>query len=220
MLKKLLSALYFWRSKQQPAVPSAAQPKKEIMKNIILFGPPGSGKGTQAIELAKALNMYHISTGDLLRSEKAAGTELGLKAKEFMDAGELVPDEVVIGMIGNKLDELAGQVGGIIFDGFPRTRPQAEALDHLLHDKGTNIYKVLALDVSEEEIVARILNRGKTSGRADDTSEETIRTRFNVYLDQTAPLADYYKATDKFHTVPGEGSIEDIFEMLKQQIEN
>lgn len=203
-----LKHLYFWRRK-----------KPNAMKNIILFGPPGSGKGTQAVELANALNLYHLSTGDLLRSEKKAETPLGLKAKEYMDKGELVPDDVVIGMIGNKLDELSGRVEGIIFDGFPRTRPQAEALDQLLHKKGTSIRKVIALDVSEEEIVKRILKRGVTSGRADDTDEATIRNRFNVYLEKTAPLADYYRATDKFHTVPGEGSIEDIFQLLKQSVE-
>lgn len=190
------------------------------MNNVILFGPPGSGKGTQAIKLAEELNLFHLSTGDLLRSEKKAGTPLGMKAKEYMDAGEYVPDEVVIGMIDNKLDELSGQVKGIIFDGFPRTQPQAEALDHLLHGKGSNISKVLALDVSEEEIVERILKRGETSGRADDKDEDTIRRRFSVYTEQTAPLAEYYKATDKFHTVPGEGSVDDIFQLLKQSIED
>jgi adenylate kinase len=208
MLRKLWKHLYFWRK------------KRFEMKNIILFGPPGSGKGTQAVELGKSLNLFHLSTGDLLRNEKKAGTPLGQKAQEFMDKGELVPDEVVIGMIGNKLDELSGSVNGIIFDGFPRTRPQAEALDHLLSERGTKIYKVLALDVSEEEIVKRILLRGETSGRADDMNEETVRNRFNVYLNQTAPLADYYKATDKFHTVPGEGSVDDIYLLLKQSIED
>lgn len=188
------------------------------MNNIILFGPPGSGKGTQAVLLAESLNLCHISTGDLLRSEKQAGTPLGLKAMEYMDKGELVPDSVVIGMIGNKLDELAGQVDGIIFDGFPRTRPQAEALDNLLEEKGTSIAQVIALEVTEEEIVKRILLRGKDSGRADDTSEETIRNRFRVYLEQTAPLAEYYKEAGKFTTVPGEGSIDDIFQALKKAI--
>ncbi len=188
------------------------------MNNIILFGPPGSGKGTQAVQLAESFNLCHISTGDLLRSEKAAGTPLGLEAKAFMDKGELVPDSVVIGMIGNKLDELASKVDGFIFDGFPRTKPQAEALDKLLESKSTNISKVLALDVSEEEIVARILNRGITSGRADDNSEETIRNRFNVYLNQTAPLAEFYKAQDKFTSIAGEGSIDEIFNALKNAV--
>ncbi|MCP4089317.1 MAG: adenylate kinase [Gammaproteobacteria bacterium] len=189
------------------------------MNNIILFGPPGSGKGTQAIKLAESFNLFHLSTGDLLRSEKKAGTPLGLEAKKFMDGGNLVPDEVVIGMIGNKLDELADKVEGFIFDGFPRTRPQAEALDALLKEKDTKISKVLALEVSEEEIVQRILLRGKDSGRADDMNEETIRNRFNVYLNQTAPLAEYYKKYDKFHTIPGEGGIDDIFLLLKQSVE-
>ncbi len=188
------------------------------MNNIILFGPPGSGKGTQAVQLADALNLCHISTGDLLRSEKKAGTPLGLKAKSYMDKGELVPDSVVIGMIGNKLDELASKVDGFIFDGFPRTAPQAKALDELLEEKNTSIAKVIALEVSEEEIVKRILKRGETSGRADDNSEETIRNRFSVYTNQTAPLADYYMAQDKFISIKGEGDIDTIFNALKSAV--
>ena len=189
------------------------------MKNIILFGPPGSGKGTQAVQLAGTFNLCHISTGDLLRSEKAAGTPLGLKAQAYMDKGEYVPDEVVIGMIGNKLDELAAKVNGFIFDGFPRTKPQAIALDQLLESKDTKISKVLALDVNEEEIVKRILDRGKTSGRADDNSEETIRNRYQVYINQTAPLEEIYKAQHKFVSIAGEGSIVEIFNALKNAID-
>lgn len=188
------------------------------MNNIILFGPPGSGKGTQAVRLAEELNLFHLSTGDLLRSEKKAGTPLGKKAQEYMDKGELVPDSVVIGMIGNKLDELSNEVQGFIFDGFPRTRPQAEALDELLCEKSTSISKVLALEVSEEEIVKRILLRGKDSGRADDLDESTVRNRFRVYLNQTAPLAEYYKEQDKFVSIPGEGSIDEIFDALVSAI--
>lgn len=208
MLRILCKQLYFWEQKSKP------------MNNIILFGPPGSGKGTQAVKLAEELNLCHVSTGDLLRSEKAAGTKLGLEAKGYMDKGELVPDSVVIGMIGNKLDELASKVDGFIFDGFPRTAPQAEALDALLEEKKTKIAKVLALEVTEEEIVKRILARGATSGRADDNDEATIRNRFQVYLNQTAPLAQYYEAQDKFVSIKGEGSIDDIFGALKQVVAN
>ena len=206
MLRIICKQLYFWGQKSKP------------MNNIILFGPPGSGKGTQAVKLAEELNLCHISTGDLLRSEKAAGTKLGLEAKAFMEAGELVPDSVVIGMIGNKLDELSDKVDGFIFDGFPRTAPQAEALDALLEQKQTKIARVLALEVTEEEIVTRILARGATSGRADDNNEATIRNRFQVYLNQTAPLAEYYKGQDKFVSIKGEGSIDDIFGALKAAI--
>lgn len=208
MLRILCKQLYFWGHKSIK------------MNNIILFGPPGSGKGTQAVKLAEALNLCHISTGDLLRSEKAAGTQLGLEAKSYMDKGELVPDSVVIGMIGNKLDELANKVDGFIFDGFPRTAPQAEALDNLLEEKTTKIAKVLALEVTEEEIVKRILARGETSGRADDNDEATIRNRFQVYLNQTAPLAEYYKGQNKFVSIKGEGSIDDIFAALQQAVSN
>ncbi len=207
MLKKLWKQLYFWWNN-----------KSKSMNNLILFGPPGSGKGTQAVQLAETFNLCHVSTGDLLRSEKATGTKLGLEAKAFMDKGELVPDEVVIGMIGNKLDELSSKVDGFIFDGFPRTAPQAEALDNLLKGKKTKISRVLALEVSEEEIVKRILARGATSGRADDNDEATIRNRFQVYLNQTAPLAEYYKNQDKFVSIEGEGSIDDIFSSLKKAV--
>ena len=189
------------------------------MINIILFGPPGSGKGTQAEKLVEKFNLLHISTGDLLRSELKAETPLGVEAKKYMDKGELVPDEVVIGMISGKIDEHAGKVEGIIFDGFPRTQPQAEALDKLLDFKETAISKVLALDVEEEEIVQRILKRGATSGRADDNNEETIRNRFQVYLDNTAPVADHYKEVNKYKGIQGLGSIDEIFEKLCEEIQ-
>lgn len=188
------------------------------MNNIILFGPPGSGKGTQAVRLAEALNLCHISTGDLLRKEKADKTPLGLEAKKYMEAGEYVPDNVVIGMIDNKLQELASKVDGFIFDGFPRTEPQAVALDELLEKRSTSIAKVLALEVGEEEIVKRILKRGETSGRVDDNNEETIRNRFNVYINQTAQLADYYSAQGKFTSIKGEGDIDAIFAALKSEV--
>ncbi len=189
------------------------------MLNLILFGPPGSGKGTQAVKIAEAFNLYHISTGDLFRSELKNETPLGMEAKKYMDKGELVPDEVTIGMLSNKLDEYAGKVKGFIFDGFPRTQPQAEALDKLLDLKNTSISMVLALEVLEDEIVARIKERGKTSGRADDLDETIIRNRFKVYLKETAQLADYYKAAEKFTAVYGIGTIDEIFDLLKTEID-
>ena len=190
------------------------------MLNLILFGPPGSGKGTQAIKLVEEYQLLHISTGDLLRSELKAETPLGLEAKKYIDKGELVPDEVVIGMISSQLDQNIDKVKGFIFDGFPRTRAQAEALDKLLDFKNTAISQVLALDVSEEEVVARILNRGKTSGRSDDNDQEIIKNRFQVYLNETTAVAEHYEELGKFSKIPGEGSIEEIFESLKKAIDS
>jgi len=188
------------------------------MLNLILFGPPGSGKGTQANQLKEAFNLKHISTGDLLREEKANETPLGLEAKKFMDAGLLVPDDVVIGMISSKLDELSETVQGFIFDGFPRTVAQAEALDKLLKLHNADISIVLALDVPEEEVVTRLLERGKTSGRADDANEEKIRARFVEYETKTAPLANYFTEQGKFKLVAGVGNIEEIFSELQCEV--
>ncbi len=189
------------------------------MLNIILFGPPGSGKGTQAYRLKETYNLLHISTGDLLREEKAKGSPLGLEAKKYMDNGLLVPDEVVIGMIRVKLEENVGKVAGIIFDGFPRTVAQAEALDKLLEEKETHIEKVLALEVGEDELVRRLLERGKTSGRADDTNEDKIRTRLGEYHSKTALVAGHYAKSDKVRNVLGEGSIEDITKRLAAELD-
>lgn len=189
------------------------------MINLILFGPPGSGKGTQAAMLADHFNLLHISTGDLFRSEMKRETPLGIEAKKYMEKGELVPDEVTIGMLSNKLDEYAGKVKGFIFDGFPRTQPQAEALDKLLELKNTSISIVLALDVPEEEIVYRLLERGKVSGRSDDSKEEIIRNRFQVYLKETSTVSKHYKRSRKFVELNGVGSIDDIFNSLKTAID-
>lgn len=188
------------------------------MNNIILFGPPGSGKGTQAVKLAETLNLCHLSTGDLFRHAISNNTKLGVEAKAYMDKGELVPDSVVIGMIEEKLEELSAKVDGFIFDGFPRTAPQAEALDALLEGRDTKIAKVLALEVSEEEIVKRILARGATSGRSDDNDESIIRNRFQVYLNQTAPLIKFYQAQEKAILIDGERSIDDVFESLMSSV--
>ncbi|MCF3110445.1 adenylate kinase [Niabella sp. CC-SYL272] len=188
------------------------------MFNLILFGPPGSGKGTQSDLLVAKYGLVHLSTGNLLRSEIAEKTPLGIEAKNFMDKGQLVPDEVVIGMIDNCL-ELHKDAGGFLFDGFPRTANQAKALDKLLELKRTAIHSVLALEVSEEELVKRLLERGKTSGRSDDTNESVIRNRFSVYQNETAPVAEHYKAQHKFKAIPGEGSVEDISNALSAQID-
>lgn len=188
------------------------------MFNLILFGPPGSGKGTQAERLVEKYKLIHLSTGDLLRNEIAEKTPLGLEAKKIMDSGQLVPDEVVIGIIDNCLEKNA-TANGFLFDGFPRTINQAVALDKLLELKKTSIALVLALQVNENELVRRLLERGKTSGRADDTSEEVIRKRFQVYLKDTEPVATHYKGVDKFRAIPGEGSIDETFELLAQAID-
>lgn len=188
------------------------------MFNLILFGPPGSGKGTQSEKLIAKYGLKHLSTGDLLRSEIAAQTPLGLEAKKIMDRGHLVPDEVVIGMISSALEKNP-DAKGFLFDGFPRTAAQAEALDKLLELKETSIAVMLALDVSEEELVKRLLKRGETSGRSDDTNESVIRARIVEYHNKTSVVADYYKQFDKVVLVEGEGSVEDIFARLSKEID-
>jgi adenylate kinase len=188
------------------------------MFNLILFGPPGSGKGTQSERLISKYGLKHLSTGDLLRSEIAGLTPLGLAARSYMDKGQLVPDEVVIEMISSALDNNP-QANGFLFDGFPRTTAQAEALDKLLTQKGTSIAVVLALQVSETELVKRLLNRGLTSGRSDDTKEDVIRARLAEYEKKTAAVADHYKKYDKCVFVNGEGSIDDIFDSLSHAID-
>ncbi len=188
------------------------------MFNIILFGPPGSGKGTQSQKLLEKYGLKHLSTGDLLRSEIAHQTPLGIEAKNFMDKGQLVPDEVVIGMISTAL-ETNPDVAGFLFDGFPRTAAQAEALDKLLQLKKTSIAVMLALDVSEEELVKRLLIRGQSSGRSDDTNESVIRSRIEEYENKTKAVADYYNSFDKVVHIKGEGSVEEIFDALCAEID-
>ena len=188
------------------------------MNNVILFGPPGSGKGTQAVKLAEAFGLVHISTGDLFRHEMKNNTPLGQKAKDYMEKGQLVPDEVTIGMLNNKV-EAHPEAKGFIFDGFPRTVAQAEALDQMLAQKGQKINALIALDVPDEEIVNRILLRGKTSGRPDDNDESIIRNRIEVYKSQTQPVYDYYDDQCRAHTVLGLGSIDDIFGRLNTLFE-
>jgi adenylate kinase len=188
------------------------------MFNLILFGPPGSGKGTQSEKIVEKFGLIHLSTGNLLRQEIVEKTPLGLEAKNFMDKGQLVPDEVVIGMIDSCLEKHP-DAKGFLFDGFPRTIAQSEALDKLLSLKKTAISKVLALDVSEDELVKRLVKRGETSGRSDDTDEAVIRKRFSVYKNETQPVAAYYNAQQKLDKVPGEGSVEEIFQKLSNSIE-
>ena len=188
------------------------------MFNLILFGPPGSGKGTQSEMLVEKYGLVHLSTGNLLREEIAQKTPLGLEAKSFMDKGQLVPDEVVIGMVDSYFDKHPGATG-FLFDGFPRTVAQAQALDKLLSFKKTDIALVLALDVTEKELINRLLNRGKTSGRSDDSDETVIKKRFSVYTNETSPVADYYKKSRKFKAIQGEGSVDEINAALRQAID-
>jgi len=188
------------------------------MFNLILFGPPGSGKGTQSEKLIVKYGLKHLSTGDLLRSEINRQTALGMEAKSFMDKGQLVPDEVVIGMISSALDENL-DVTGFLFDGFPRTSAQAKALDNLLELKASSISVMLALDVSEEELVSRLVKRGETSGRSDDTNDQVIRARITEYHNKTAAVADYYQGFDKVVMIKGEGSVEEIFTSLCKEID-
>ena len=183
------------------------------MLNIVLFGPPGAGKGTQSQKLITHYNLVHLSTGDLLRAQIAQGTELGLTAKKLMDEGLLVPDAVVIGMIGHAL-ETNPQTGGFIFDGFPRTVAQAESLDRLMAAHHTHISCMVALEVAEEELVTRLLERGKTSNRPDDQDETKIRRRVTVYNTETAQVAGYYAAQSKFHSLNGIGPIDSIFTQI------
>jgi adenylate kinase len=190
------------------------------MLNLVLFGAPGSGKGTQAGKLSEKYHLLHISTGDIFRNEIKNKTALGTEAKKYIDAGILVPDMLTIGMLGNFIDRnLSHQYKGIIFDGFPRTIPQANAFDDYLKQKHMPITRVLALNVNEEELVRRILQRGKSSGRSDDTNEETIRHRLRVYVEQTAPLVQYFLQQHKFVSIFGEGDIDEIFRHLSTEVD-
>lgn len=188
------------------------------MLNLVLFGPPGAGKGTQAAFLAETFNLTHISTGDLLREEIAARTPLGLEAKELISAGNLVSDSIVIGMIESKLEEERG-VAGFIFDGFPRTVPQAIALDELLAKYTWRVTVMLSLEVEKEELIKRLLLRGETSGRADDLDVATIENRINIYNEKTAPIIDYYRQQGKHQPIHGVGTIKDIADNLKKTVE-
>jgi adenylate kinase len=186
------------------------------MFNLVLFGPPGSGKGTQSANIIEKYKLIHISTGDILRKEVASETALGVEAKKFMDNGQLVPDEVVIGMISSTLDSNT-DANGFIFDGFPRTVAQADALDKLLDFKGNPINLVLSLQVNEQELKNRLMNRGIESGRSDD-NEEIIVKRINEYHNKTAPVADFYKHLGKLVEVKGEGDVDTIFNSLCYEI--
>ena len=189
------------------------------MINIVLFGPPGAGKGTQAERLVEKYNLYHLSTGDVFRSNIKNETELGVLAKSFMDQGKLVPDEVTIKLLVSEIEKNP-EAKGFIFDGFPRTTPQAEALDLILNQRGTSINMMLALDVDEDELKNRLKNRALSSGRVDDADPEIIQNRINVYMDETFPLKEFYSAQGKFVKINGHGTIVEITDRLFDSIDS
>lgn len=188
------------------------------MRNIVLFGPPGAGKGTQSAFLVNHYGLVHLSTGDVFRFNIKNGTDLGKLAQSYMDQGKLVPDEVTISMLKAEVEK-SPEAKGFIFDGFPRTTAQAEALDAFLNERGDSIEAMLALEVPEDELKTRLLARAEVSGRADDANPEVIQNRINVYNAETAPVAEFYKAAGKFKSVNGLGSIEEITERLMASIE-
>lgn len=188
------------------------------MLNIVLFGAPGSGKGTQSARLIDEYGLYHISTGELLRDHIKRGTELGKTADEYISKGQLIPDRLMIDILDDVLDREAAGKEGVVFDGFPRTIPQAEALKELLQKRGTDLHAVIGLEVPEEELIDRMLARGRETGRADDNID-TIKNRLDVYHNQTLPLRDYYTAEGKYIGINGSGIVDEIFHDIATRLE-
>lgn len=189
------------------------------MKNIVIFGAPGSGKGTQSDKIIAEFGVEHISTGDVLRAEIKADTELGKVAASYINKGNLVPDELIIDILASVLDSKGKDIEGVIFDGFPRTIAQAEALDKMLEERGQKVNVVIGLEVEDAELIKRIVARGKTSGRADD-NEETAQKRLATYYGQTLPLKDFYIKQGKYADINGMGSIDDIYAEISKAIKN
>lgn len=189
------------------------------MKNIVIFGAPGAGKGTQSDKMIEKYGFGHISTGDVLRNEIKNGTELGKTAKGFIDQGQLIPDDLMVNILASVYDSFGTDHEGVIFDGFPRTIPQAEALKKMLDERGDKVAAMIELDVPEDELMDRLIKRGKDSGRADD-NEETIKKRLVVYHSQTQPLIEWYKKEGLHHHINGSGTLERIFADIKNVIDN
>lgn len=189
------------------------------MLNLVLFGAPGSGKGTQSAKLIDQFGLFHISTGEVLRDHIARGTELGKIAEKYISKGHLIPDELIVDLIANVIDNDAKDAKGVVFDGFPRTIPQAEALKEMLEKRGSKVHAVIGLEVPEEELIERMINRGKETGRADDNLD-TIKNRLEVYHNQTHPLQDYYKKEGNYLPINGSGNVEEIFNNIADGIES
>ena len=208
-----------WYKGKETQIQQDKQNIKIRMKNIVIFGAPGSGKGTQSDLLIKHYGLEHISTGDVLRNEIKNGTELGKTAKGFIDNGQLIPDDLMVSILAKKYDEFGRGHKGVIFDGFPRTIPQAEALKQMLNERGDKVAAMIELDVPEEELMTRLVKRGQESGRADD-NEETIKKRLVVYHSQTQPLIEWYKKEGLHHHINGSGTLERIFADIQNVIDN
>ena len=187
------------------------------MLNVVLFGAPGSGKGTQSERLINEFGLHHISTGEVLRDHIRRGTELGKIADSYISKGQLIPDDLMIRILDDVLDKEAAGKEGVVFDGFPRTIPQAEALKELLLKRGTDLHAVVGLEVPEDELVERMLNRGKQTGRADDNIE-TIKNRLEVYHNQTHPLREYYTTEGKYLGINGSGNVEEIYNNIAENL--
>ncbi len=188
------------------------------MFNIVIFGAPGSGKGTQSERLIEEYGLYHISTGEVLRGHIARGTELGKIADSFISQGQLIPDELMVNILEHELDSNPRTERGVIFDGFPRTIPQAQALSKMLESRNSKLHAVVGLEVDDSELVERLIKRGKDSGRSDD-NPETINRRLEVYHNQTSPLRDFYKKEGTYHAIPGTGSVDGIFDTIKKSLD-
>lgn len=188
------------------------------MLNLVLFGAPGSGKGTQSAKLIDRYGLYHISTGEVLRDHIARKTPLGITAEKYISKGHLIPDDLIIELLENVIDEEAKGAKGIVFDGFPRTIPQAEALEKMLQSRGTELKAVVGLEVDEDELIDRLLKRGQETGRADDNLD-TIKNRLEVYHNQTHPLKEYYTQRGQYLPIVGSGTVEEIFHNIVDGIE-
>ncbi len=189
------------------------------MFNLVVFGAPGSGKGTQSARLIDEYDLFHISTGEVLRDHIKRGTPNGKIAEEYINKGNLIPDELMIEILADELDRNMSKVNGVIFDGFPRTIHQAEELNKMLAERGAEVNAVIGLEVDDDELVNRLLKRGQETGRADDNID-TINSRLKVYHSQTKPLRDFYMAEGKYHSIPGSGSVDDIFESIRSALKD